>query len=54
MGQQMYFMISLFILYFIFTMECVFLVKLFHHMVVTTDKWPKIIILNVFDATSVS
>ena len=35
-------------------MDCVFMVKLFHHMVVNTDKWPKDINLNDLNATSVS
>ena len=34
----MYSMISIFDLDFIFIMDCVFIVKLFHHMVVTSDK----------------
>ena len=38
MNHQIYFIISFFVGDFIFLMDCVFMVKLFHHMEVTGDK----------------
>ena len=38
MGHQMYFKIPFFVLDFIFMMDCVFIVKVFYHMLVTSDK----------------
>ena len=54
MGHQMHFMI-IFVGVDIFIMNCVFLIELFHHMVVTNDKiiGRRSLILSVLDATSV-